>query len=111
MQRRHAGSVLVTVERGGSHRRVQFKAHGGSYATVKVVNTSQNGWLDPTVTASRTGSWRLVYWGNSAAAASTSTGDTVGVDKWTGLDEAGPCATYRRCSVGDAGFEPATSSV
>jgi len=58
---------------------VQFKTPTGSYATVKTTKTSSTGWIKTTVKASKTGTWRVVYWGNDHAAAATSVGDTVKV--------------------------------
>ena len=58
---------------------VQFKTPTGSYATIKTTKTSSTGWIKTTVTASKTGTWRVVYWGNDHAAVATSIGDTVKV--------------------------------
>lgn len=64
-----------------AHRKVsiQFRSPGGVYKTVKVTTTSSSGWVNTTVTATTTGDWRVAYWGNSVAAATTSAGDTVKV--------------------------------
>jgi hypothetical protein len=58
---------------------IQFRTPNGTYATVKTVKTDRNGWVNTTVRASTTGVWRLRYGGNSAAAGSVPTGDTVQV--------------------------------
>jgi hypothetical protein len=58
---------------------VQFRTATGSYTTVKTAKTSSTGWLKTTVKASKTGTWRVVYWGNAKAASATSVGDTVKV--------------------------------
>lgn len=60
---------------------IQFKSPTGVYKTVKTTTTSSSGWVDTKVTATATGAWRVVYWGNSVAAAATSTGDTVKVTR------------------------------
>jgi len=58
---------------------VQFKTGTGVYKTVKRTTTSSSGWVDTKVTATATGDWRIVYWGNSVAASTTSAVDTVKV--------------------------------
>jgi hypothetical protein len=64
-----------------THRTVsiQFKSPTGTYKTVKTATTSSTGWLDTTVTASATGTWRIAYWGNTVAGNAVSAGDTVPV--------------------------------
>jgi hypothetical protein len=66
-----------------SHRTVsvQFRTGSAAYKTVKTATTSSTGWLDTTVTATATGDWRVVYWGNTVAAGATSAGDNVTVTK------------------------------
>src|SRR5215213_6975656 len=46
---------------------VQFRTPTGKYATVKTVRTGSTGWVDTTVTARRTGVWRVLYSGSSIA--------------------------------------------
>ncbi len=58
---------------------VQFRTPTGSYATVKTVTTSLDGWVSTKVTARQTGAWRLVYSGSSIRSAATSVGDGVEV--------------------------------
>lgn len=59
---------------------LQFKPTGAtSYATVKKVYANGSGDLKTTVTASKTGTWRWVYYGNTTTGQSTSTGDSVTV--------------------------------
>jgi hypothetical protein len=67
--------------RGYAHRtvQVQFRTPTGSYATVKTVHTGSTGWVRTTVTAKRTGVWRIRYGGNSVAGSALSVGDAVGV--------------------------------
>ncbi|MBC9711460.1 hypothetical protein H9Y04_02595 [Streptomyces sp. TRM66268-LWL] len=63
---------------GGRHVSLQFKAAGAtSYTTVKKVYADSAGTLRTTVTASKTGTWRWVYYGNSTTGPSTSSGDNV----------------------------------
>ncbi|MDX3608016.1 hypothetical protein PV702_16530 [Streptomyces sp. FL06-04B] len=63
---------------GGRHVSLQFKPAGSaSYTTVKKVYADGSGNLKTTVKASRTGTWRWVYYGNTTTGASTSSGDTV----------------------------------
>ncbi len=63
---------------GGRHVSLQFKPAGAtSYTTVKKVYANGSGNLKTTVKASRTGTWRWVYYGNTTTGASTSSGDTV----------------------------------
>jgi len=58
---------------------IQFRTPTGSYATVKTVRTGGTGWVDTTVTAKRTGVWRVVYSGSSIAGPAVATGDGVKV--------------------------------
>lgn len=60
---------------------VQFRIGSSAYRTVKTTTTSSSGWVDTTVTATATGDWRIVYWGNSVAASTTSAADNVMVTK------------------------------
>jgi hypothetical protein len=64
-----------------THRTVsiQFKSPTGTYKTVKTTTTSSTGWVDTTVTATATGTWRVAYWGNTVAGSAVSVGDTVPV--------------------------------
>jgi hypothetical protein len=70
---------MAYVPYAGRTIEVQFRTPTGSYRTVKKVTTDRNGWVNTTVTASTTGVWRLRYGGNSIAAGSVSTGDSVQV--------------------------------
>ena len=58
---------------------VQFRTSTGSYATVKTVATRGDGWAITSITAQRTGVWRLVYGGNTLASNAISAGDAVSV--------------------------------
>ncbi|MFE2585776.1 hypothetical protein [Streptomyces sp. NPDC059378] len=59
---------------------LQFKAAGASsYTTVKKVTTSSTGALRTTVKATRSGTWRWTYYGNSTSGAKSSAGDYVAV--------------------------------
>ena len=60
---------------------VQFRPTSGVYKTVRTTTTSSSGWVNTKVTATATGDWRVVYWGNSIAARATSAGDNVKVTK------------------------------
>ena len=63
---------------GGRHVSLQFKPAGtASYTTVKKVYANGSGDLRTTVKASRTGTWRWVYYGNTTTGPSTSSGDNV----------------------------------
>lgn len=59
--------------------KVQFRTPTGTYATVKTIKTNSDGWAKTTVTAQRTGYWRLVYSGNGIAGPVSSAGDSVQV--------------------------------
>ncbi|MFD8565906.1 hypothetical protein [Streptomyces sp. NPDC059639] len=57
---------------------LQFKPTGAtSYTTVKKVYANGSGNLKTTVKASKTGTWRWVYYGNTTTGPSTSAGDNV----------------------------------
>ncbi|MCG7208218.1 hypothetical protein [Streptomyces arenae] len=59
---------------------LQFKAAGASsYTTVKKVTSSSTGALRTTVKATKPGTWRWTYYGNSTSGAKSSTGDYVAV--------------------------------
>ncbi|MFD7747384.1 hypothetical protein ACFV2V_15605 [Streptomyces sp. NPDC059698] len=63
---------------GGRHVSLQFKPAGAtSYTTVKKVYANGSGALKTTVKASRTGTWRWAYYGNTTTGPSTSPGDDV----------------------------------
>ncbi|MFI7006493.1 hypothetical protein [Streptomyces sp. NPDC050145] len=60
---------------------LQFKPAGTtSYTTVKKVYANSSGNLKTTVKATKTGTWRWVYYGNSTTGPSTSAGDNVTVN-------------------------------
>jgi len=71
------------TDRYGIHRyqyvKVQFRTPTGTYATVKTIRTNSYGWAKTTVTARRSGVWRLVYFGNSVSGPVNSKGDYVQV--------------------------------
>ncbi|MFD3971413.1 hypothetical protein [Streptomyces cyaneofuscatus] len=63
---------------GGRHVALQFKPSGAaSYTTVKKVYANDSGALKTTVKASKTGTWRWAYYGNTTTGASMSPGDHV----------------------------------
>ncbi|MBL3669401.1 hypothetical protein JL475_26140 [Streptomyces sp. M2CJ-2] len=63
---------------GGRLVSLQFKPAGtSSYTTVKKVYANGSGVLRTTVKASKTGTWRWVYYGNTTTGPSTSSGDNV----------------------------------
>lgn len=63
---------------GGRLVRLQFKPAGAtSYTTVKKVYSNGSGNLKTTVKASKTGTWRWLYNGNTTTGPSTSSGDHV----------------------------------
>ncbi|MFI8093466.1 hypothetical protein ACIF9R_35015 [Streptomyces sp. NPDC086080] len=63
---------------GGRLVSLQFKAAGtASYTTVKKVYANGSGVLRTTVKASKTGTWRWVYYGNTTTGSSASSGDYV----------------------------------
>lgn len=66
---------------GGRLVSLQFKPSGAaSYTTVKKVYASSSGGLSTTVKASKTGTWRWAYFGNTTTGPSTSPGDNVVVN-------------------------------
>lgn len=66
---------------GGRLVSLQFKPSGGaSYTTVKKVYANSSGDLRTTVKASKTGTWRWVYYGNTTTGPSMSSGDNVVVN-------------------------------
>ncbi|GAA3577138.1 hypothetical protein [Streptomyces osmaniensis] len=63
---------------GGRLVSLQFKPSGAaSYTTVKKVYANSSGDLRTTVKASKTGTWRWVYYGNTTTGPSMSSGDNV----------------------------------
>nr|WP_202468022.1 hypothetical protein [Streptomyces sp. SID8378] len=63
---------------GGRHVSLQFKPSGSaSYSTVKKVYADGSGNLKTTLKATKTGTWRWVYYGNTTTGASKSSGDNV----------------------------------
>ncbi|MFE5138357.1 hypothetical protein ACFRDV_11850 [Streptomyces fagopyri] len=65
---------------GGRTVSLQFKASGASsYTTVKKTTSSSTGSLKTTVKATKPGTWRWTYYGNSTSGAKSSTGDYVAV--------------------------------
>ncbi|MFE7137348.1 hypothetical protein ACFVAG_06340 [Streptomyces sp. NPDC057644] len=63
---------------GGRHVSLQFKPAGSTaYTTVKKVYGNSSGNLKTTVKATKTGTWRWVYYGNTTTGASKSSGDNV----------------------------------
>lgn len=59
---------------------LQFQEKGASsFTTVKKVTSSGTGGLNTTVTASKDGDWRWVYYGNSTTGSAKSAGDFVDV--------------------------------
>ncbi|MFE6331999.1 hypothetical protein ACFVOK_02095 [Streptomyces sp. NPDC057798] len=66
---------------GGRLVSLQFKPSGAaSYTTVKKVYANSSGDLRTTVKASKTGTWRWAYYGNTTTGPSTSPGDNVVVN-------------------------------
>jgi hypothetical protein len=60
--------------------KVQFKAKGASsYSTVKTVKSTTGGKISTTIKATKSGSWRLSYPGNSVTGSTTSAADAVTV--------------------------------
>ncbi|MFJ4691139.1 hypothetical protein [Streptomyces sp. NPDC088766] len=63
---------------GGGQVSLQFKPAGAaSYTTVKKVHANGSGNLRTTVKASKTGTWRWAYYGNTTTGPSRSSGDDV----------------------------------
>jgi hypothetical protein len=58
---------------------VQFKAKGSSYKTVKTVPSGEYGYTQTTVTAKKSGTWRMVFAGSATAASAAARGDYVKV--------------------------------
>lgn len=65
----------------GQNLKVQFKAKGGHYKTVKTVTSGEYGYTQTTVTAKKSGTWRMVYAGTANATSATARGDYVKVTK------------------------------
>jgi hypothetical protein len=63
----------------GQPVKVQFKAKGGSYKTVKTVSSGEYGYTQTTVTAKKSGTWRMTFAGSSTATSATAKGDYVKV--------------------------------
>jgi hypothetical protein len=64
----------------GGTTRIQFKAtRSASYKTVKTVRASRTGYVTTTVTASKSGYWRILHPGNTALSSSTVAADYVRV--------------------------------
>ena len=66
---------------GGRTVAVQFRTATGPYSTVKTVTTDSSGRVATSVTATRSGVWRLHYRGNSVEGASSSVADAVAVTR------------------------------
>ena len=64
----------------GQPIKVQFKAKGGSYKTVKTVTSGEYGFTQTTVTAKKSGTWRMIFAGTSTATSSKARGDYVKVN-------------------------------
>ena len=65
----------------GQPLKVQFKAKGGTYKTIKTVTSGEYGYTQTTVTAKKSGTWRMVFAGSSTATSATAKGDYVKVIK------------------------------
>jgi hypothetical protein len=65
----------------GQPLKVQFKAKGGKYKTVKTVTSSEYGYTQTTVTAKKSGTWRMTFAGSSTATSAAARGDYVKVIK------------------------------
>lgn len=65
----------------GQTVRVQFRTKNGSYQTVKTVKTGQYGVAQTTVTAKKSGVWRMKFAGNAGADAAKARGDYVKVKR------------------------------
>ena len=59
----------------GQPLKVQFKASGGKYKTIKTVTSGEYGYTQTTVTAKKSGTWRMVFAGSSPATSATAKGD------------------------------------
>ncbi|MFE1444648.1 hypothetical protein [Streptomyces sp. NPDC058739] len=65
---------------GGQRVTLQFKAAGTTaYTSVRTITTTPTGAMRTTVTASKDGTWRWYYAGNSVTGAKATTGDYVDV--------------------------------
>jgi hypothetical protein len=56
----------------GQPLKVQFKAKGGTY---KTVTSGEYGYAQTTVTAKKSGTWRMTFAGSSTATSATAEGD------------------------------------
>jgi hypothetical protein len=65
----------------GQTVRVQFRTKNGSYKTVTTAKTGQYGVAQTTVTAKKSGVWRMKFSGTSIASAANARGDYVKVKK------------------------------
>lgn len=65
----------------GQNVKVQFKAKGGTYKTIKTVTSGEYGYTQTTVTAKKSGTWRMTYAGTSTATSAAAKGDYVKVTK------------------------------
>ncbi|MET1006169.1 MAG: hypothetical protein ABWX96_11495 [Propionibacteriaceae bacterium] len=63
----------------GQRVKVQFRTKHGTYKTVKTVETGEYGYTQTTVTAKKSGDWRMVFAGNSSATSAKARGDYVKV--------------------------------
>jgi hypothetical protein len=65
----------------GQPIKLQFKTKGGSYKTVKTVTSGEYGYTQTTVTAKKSGTWRMIFAGSSTATSSKASGDYVKVNR------------------------------
>ena len=65
----------------GQSLKVQFEAKGGKYKTIKTVTSGEYGYTQTTVTAKKSGTWRMIYAGTSTATSAKARGDYVKVTK------------------------------
>lgn len=65
----------------GQPLKVQFKAKGGKYKTIKTVTSGEYGYTQTTVTAKKSGTWRMTFVGSSTATSAVAKGDYVKVTK------------------------------
>ena len=63
----------------GQPLKVQFKARGGKYKTIKTVKTGEYGYAQTTVTAKRSGTWRMTYTSTSTSTSAIAKSDYVKV--------------------------------
>jgi len=54
---------------------VLYKANGGKYKSVKTVSSCEYGYTQTTVTAKKSGTWRVTFAGSSTATSATARGD------------------------------------